>query len=91
MRHEDLSADPANQFKLIFEYLGLEFTQKVNNIIHETSGSHNSAEEQKESPFIRDSKENIYNWKKRLTRDEISLIKNKTSGVAGLFYTNDEW
>lgn len=91
MRHEDLSTDPVNQFHLIFKNLDLEFTQKVKNRIHETSGSHNPAEQQEKSPFKRDSKENIKNWKKRLTREEISLIRKKTSGIADLFYTKDEW
>lgn len=91
MRHEDLSTDPVSQFHLIFKYLDLEFTQKVKNRIHETSGSHNPAEQQQENPFKRDSRENIKNWKKRLTTEEISLIKKKTSVIADVFYTGDDW
>jgi hypothetical protein len=91
MRHEDLSTDPVNQFLLIFKTFDLEFNAKVKNRIHETSGAHNPVEQQQENPFKRDSKENISNWKKRLTREEISLIRKRTAGIADLFYTEDEW
>ena len=91
IKHEDLSTDPLNQFHLIFKTFDLEFTEQVKNIIHQTSGSHNPVEQQQKNPFKRDSKENINNWKKRLTTEEISLIKKKTSGIADLFYTRNEW
>jgi hypothetical protein len=91
MRHEDLSTAPVSQFHLIFKYFDLEFTRKVRNRIHETSGSHNPVEQQQENQFKRDSKENIKNWKKRLTKEEILLVRNKTSGIADLFYSDNEW
>jgi adenine C2-methylase RlmN of 23S rRNA A2503 and tRNA A37 len=69
----------------------LDFTQKVKKRILETSGAHNPVEPQPEKEFSRNSKENIKNWKNRLTQEEISLIKRKTSDLADLFYTQDDW
>jgi len=91
IRHEDLSIDPVNQFHLIFKTFDLEFTAKVKNKIHESSGAHNPVEQLQKSPFKRNSKENIRNWKRRLTKEEIYLIRNKTARIAGLFYTEYEW
>jgi len=39
----------------------------------------------------RDSRANIYNWKKRLTDHEIGIIKDITKEVAPFFYKDDEW
>jgi len=67
VRHEDLSADPLTQFKSIYNKFCVEFTQKTRKMIHESSGAHNPAEQQTENEFIRNSMENIKNWKKRCT------------------------
>jgi hypothetical protein len=91
IRHEDLSADPINQFRSIYQKFGLEFTQKAKRTILESSGAHNPVEQQARSEFARNSVENINNWKTRLSQEEIALIRDKTSGIAGLFYINDEW
>lgn len=91
MRHEDLSTDPIRRFHSVFRAFDLEFSQKVKKRIHETSGEHNPVEQHTKKPFIRNSKENIYNWKKRLTPEEILLIRRQTSEISGFFYTDDEW
>jgi hypothetical protein len=91
VRHEDLSFDPVNQFRSIFKEFDLEFTQKVKKRILATSGAHNPVEPKGRNLFIRNSKENIRIWMKRLTHEEISLIEKKTSEVASLFYIQDEW
>lgn len=91
VRHEDLSSDPINQFHSIYRELDLEFTQKVKKTILKSSGAHNPVERQAKNEFIRNSKQNIKNWKKRLTQEEVSLIKMQTSEIASLFYAEDEW
>jgi hypothetical protein len=47
------------------------------NAILETSGAHNPIEQQSANEFIRDSKANIFNWKNRLSQNEIDKIKKK--------------
>lgn len=91
IRHEDLSADPINQFQSIYREFGLKFTQKAKRTILDNSGAHNPVEQQARNEFVRNSRENINNWKARLSQDEISLIRNKTSEIASPFYGDDEW
>jgi len=91
VRHEDVSLDPVNQFKMIYDDFGLEFTRRVEKKIKASCGAHNPVEQEDGREFFRDSKRNIYNWKERLTSDEIRRIKRKTSNIATLFYSQDEW
>lgn len=91
VRHEDLSNKPVDQFQSIYETFNLEFTLKAKSIILKNSGTHNSTEQQPSNEFIRDSKENIFNWKKRLKLNEIDRIKEKTHEISSIFYNRYEW
>ena len=91
VRHEDLSRDPVGQFQAIYAAFGLEFTDKVKLRILETSGAHNPVEQDARNEFVRDSKRNIYNWKRRLSQSEIDLIKARTCEVSSAFYAESEW
>lgn len=91
VRHEDISLDPIGQFRSIYNAFGLEFTHKVKRKILESSGAHNPAEQRAGKEYLRNSKENIYNWKNRLSLNEIERIKIKTSEISTLFYSGDEW
>ncbi len=91
IRHEDLSLDPCDQFRLLYDKLNLRFTQKAKQAIEESSGSHNPVEQIPQKQFKRDSRKNVTNWKNRLSREEIERIRLKTSDLSGLFYTDSEW
>lgn len=39
----------------------------------------------------RNSKDNILNWKTRLTHEEIQRIRNKTKDIYPEYYTDEEW
>lgn len=91
VRHEDISLEPVAGFKDLYEKLKLEFTPAVEEKIRQVSGTHNPAEHNANNEFVRDSRKNIHNWKKRLSDDEIALIKSKTANVSSLFYSEDEW
>jgi len=90
-RHEDLSFDPITHFKSIYAAFGIEFSDTVKNNILESCGSQNSAEREIKETILRDSKKNIWNWKNRLTDQEIERIRAGTSRVAGYFYSESEW
>lgn len=90
-RHEDLSISPIKQFKEIFDRLDLEFTPAVEKEIRLSTGEHNPVEQDPLNEFNRNSRKNIYNWKKRLATDEISLIRDRTASVADSFYSPEEW
>ncbi len=91
VRHEDLSLDPCDQFRLLYDKLNLKFTQKAKNAIEESSGSHNPVEQIPGKPFKRDSRKNVNNWKIRLSQAEVERIKLKTTDLSSLFYTDSEW
>lgn len=41
--------------------------------------------------LIRNSKENIWNWKNRLTEAEIDKIRAKVEDVSSSFYSDEDW
>ncbi len=93
VRHEDLSLDPVTGYKSLYESLGLTFTEKVRNIILNSSNSENPTElsKKKVHSVKLDSRANMENWKKRLTADEITHIRKMTESVSPLFYSDNEW
>ena len=83
--HEQLSYDPMNEFKNLFDYLELDFENEVENQIHKsTSGEIHNV-------LNRNSKENIKSWKQVLTEEQIATIKKGTIDVAELFYDETSW
>jgi hypothetical protein len=91
IKHEDLSVDPINRFQSIYKEFGVEFTRKAKETIMKNSGVHNPVEQQAGNEFIRNSRENIKNWKKRLSQEEILQIRMKTFEIADQFYSEEEW
>lgn len=91
VKHEILSSDPVEQFQKLYEALGLEFTSFAKSSILKSTGSHNPVERATAKSIMRNSKENIFNWKHRLTQDEILRIKKETSELSKLFYTEADW
>ncbi len=94
LRHEDLSFDPFNQYKTLFKKLDLPFTKNAEAAIRSTTSSANSSDvtnQGKVHQLKRDSRANITNWKKRLSKHEIEQIKSITKDTADHFYSDDEW
>ena len=91
VRHEDLSLNPIDLFRSIFKSFNLDYTDSVKSLIIKSTGAHNPVEQQLGNEFVRDSRENIHNWKSRLSENEISKIKEKTSMISTMFYTDGEW
>ena len=93
LKHEELSMDPVDSFRKVYAELGLEFTTSVRTAIEESSGEQNPSEPETGDEFSlrRNSKENVSNWKSRLTDREILTIKERTSDVSRLFYSDLEW
>ena len=93
VRHEDLSLDPINGYRKLYETLGLDFTSRIEKIIRNSSSSDNPVEPSRKNIYSvkLDSRSNIDNWKKRLELDEIKRIRNVTEEVSQLFYPDVEW
>jgi len=85
IKHEDLSEFPIENFSKLFHYLNLEFLSSVKQQIIESSTSNEITN------LKRNSKDNIKYWKKRLTQEEISRIKEKTYPIWPQFYKEKDW
>lgn len=91
VRHEDLSLDPVNRYRELYQSLDLEFSPRVEKMIRESSSAENPAEGKRVHSFKLDSRANISTWKKRLTQDEIRRIREKTQEVASIYYPDATW
>jgi hypothetical protein len=87
--HESLSGRPAEEFEALYNRLGLSYSPKVRDAICRTT----SVDPQKEiaGDFKRDSQANIWEWKNRLTRDEIRRVKEQTHTISKEFYGEEDW
>ena len=85
VRHEDLSLDPIAEFRQLFRYLDLPFSDKVGEVITDhTSGSYRGE-------LKRDSRKNAIAWTGTLTAKEISRLRGQVDDVAHLYYADTEW
>ena len=93
IRHEDLSRDPITGFRNLYQALGLDYTHPIEKSILDYSSSENPMElSRKKVHDVRlDSRANMSNWKKRLTKAEINRVREMTEDVAQLFYADAEW
>jgi len=91
VRHEDISKDPLVEFQNIFEKLNLQFSNYVKNIIKKYTNSTNPVDPSNPSSLRRNSKQNIWNWKNRLNKEEIVRIRYKVKDISDLFYSDEEW
>lgn len=93
VRHEDLSLDPIIEFQKIFDYFEISLNSEVKQYLLDTTNKNNDAEAQNNiaHQLHRDSKANIYNFKNRLTEDEIAKIRKGTETVSHIFYDQEWW
>jgi sulfotransferase family protein len=93
VRHEDLSLDPAGGFAALCQGVGLRYAGGVQGFVTQTTDSSNPAEaaDGRAHDLNRDSAANIWNWKQRLTADEIARVRARAAPVADRFYGEDEW
>lgn len=93
VRHEDLSLDPVAGYQALYNSLGLRFDEKVKSVILNSSSSENPSRLAKNKTFSvkLDSRAALDNWKKILTPEEISRVREMTGEVSNLFYSEDEW
>lgn len=87
IKHEQISADPLREFKLLYNRLESPFTDYVESRIAEFS----FVKPEDQDSQRRDSKTVIKNWQKRLTEAEIARVKEKTDRVSSQFYSDEDW
>jgi len=92
LRHEDLSRNYLLLFREIFATLGLAFGPRQEVLLETLCGPVNPAEAGEEVHQLkRNSRANIWNWKKRLGSDQIRRIREETADIAALFYSDEDW
>jgi hypothetical protein len=93
LRHEDLSLDPLGEFEKLFARLGLDMTGRVRRTIAEHSAEENPREapHKKAHQLKRNSRANVWNWRSRLTPEEIERVRAGTDDVARHFYSDADW
>jgi hypothetical protein len=93
LRHEDLSREPVEEFRLLYTKLALPFTPEVETFIRQSTSAENPEEVSKSAKHSvkLDSRANIKNWKKRLTGEEIARVRELTADVASYYYTDKDW
>lgn len=86
IRHEDLSLNPIDKFRDIYDFLNLDYTESI-----KTKITNFSTETDDPGKLKRDSKSNIWSWKNRLTQKEIDRVYEGTCKIASGFYSNEDW
>lgn len=91
-RHEDLSRNYLPLFEEMFARLGLVFGPPQRTLLETLCRSSNPAEARGQVHQLkRDSRANVWNWKKRLHADQIRRIREETADIASLFYGDEDW
>jgi hypothetical protein len=88
-RHRDLSANPANEFRKIYERLDLPYTAHEEKKIL----GYCMAEAKQGyvwNEVIRNSEQNMSLWRSRLTDAELERIREKCRDIAQAFYSTEE-
>lgn len=88
VRHEDLSRQPVQEFRKLYDRLGLDFTSAVQTRIERFSSDGSNP---RIHTIKRDSRSNIFEWKARLTAEEIAKVKEQTHAIAMRFYNDKDW
>lgn len=93
VRHEDLSADPIEEYRKIFVALGMGFTLGIQEAILKSSSTQNPKEISRKDIYSvhLDSRANLNNWKNRLDGREIDRIRELTRDVAQRYYDDSDW
>ena len=93
VRHEDLSRDPMDGFRAVFDALDLPYTDEVQDAISRSTSRSNPADRDETGRqfLTRDSRANVDNWRRRLTSAEVERVRARVADVSPLFYGDDEW
>lgn len=92
VRHEDICHNPTEMFQSLCERLGLRTNGKVRKEIERLSAAENPVEIQGDTMSIeRNSKAIAFDWKNRLSDDEIEKIRKGVEGVSEEFYSTEQW
>jgi hypothetical protein len=90
-RHEDIARRPYAGFRQIYEMLDLTFDQRVERLIAEQTNPFNPPEGARSGDLLINSEASIWNWRTRLTAEEIDRIRARVEPVSKEFYGDADW
>jgi hypothetical protein len=92
-KHEEISLEPVNQIRDLYDKVNLSWNDTIKTKIKEFTGSHNPTHPKEGSlhSLRRDSIANIKRWKKFLSETEIKTIYDMTYPVANKIYKKSDW
>ena len=91
VRHEDISMNPELVFKDIFNYMGLDLSDKTKKFLKSTTNTNNKGAANKTHDHKRDSKKVINIWKSSLSKKQIEHIRSKVEDISQSFYDDTDW
>ena len=86
VKHEDIADAPAQGFRHIFDYLGLEINSSILSYIDHYTSESNPIEAETIHYQPRNAKLSLHTWKGRLSEEEIERVIACTSNIASEFY-----
>lgn len=93
VKHEDISRKPIEELRVLYDRLGLIWSNKIEMQVKQYTGKGNPVNPKQgvAHQMVRDSKKNIDRWKKLLSKDEVYTVKRVTAGVAEKYYCEADW
>lgn len=85
IRHEDVSLNPKDELRKLYDYLGLKFTAEIETEVERFTNP------TKENTRQRNSRDNILRWQNNLSPEQIRVIREDTAAVAERFYSSSDW
>lgn len=92
LHHEDVACAPQARFRELFASFNLTYTDAAAAEIARTSSPDNPTDlPAGEVSLHLDSRASVWNWKQRLTADEIAAVRTLSAPVADWFYDELDW
>ena len=95
IRHEDITPNPVEQFRCLYERLSIPFDGRFADIIdaHSKDASHDEGVTKDESGsyITRDTTAIVRQWSRQLSERDIHYIKEQTDPLWRKYYTEADW
>lgn len=92
LRHEDVAMNPLENFRDLYDKLGLVFSDDIRQAIYDSSKDTNPAKGTGSVHFVqRNSRATVSSWKRALTSSDIERIRIQVEDVSSNFYHDSDW
>ena len=88
---EDICRSYLDEFKMIFDWLGMEYSIEIRREVEKYCRPANPKESSRLTDLVRDSESSAKTWRTKLTLSEIERIKAETRDIWPLFYSETDW